>query len=118
MKQEQKTVECCGKPLQFESVKAHSSASCRKEVATCPKCDTWFERKQGSDIVYRGNDEKKQYECVTCGATIMGACVAHPVWEFPEHLAGFGECRYEDVPYCPNCEKKPGFHDGKPIRGG
>ena len=46
----------------------------------------------------------------------MAAKVAHPIHDGPFVGAGSGECRYEDVGYCPNCETKPNFH-GAPVKG-
>ena len=56
------------------------------------------------------------YKCKDCEAAIMAATVAHPIWE-PGIAGGSGECHHEQVPYCPNCERKPGFH-GAPITAG
>lgn len=53
------------------------------------------------------------WKCKDCGADIFGAQVAHPVW-IRGFSGGGGECRYETLPYCPNCEKKPNFH-GAPV---
>ena len=53
------------------------------------------------------------YKCKTCNADILGAQVAHPVW-VRGFTGGGGECRYETVPYCPNCETKPNSH-GSPV---
>jgi rubrerythrin len=53
------------------------------------------------------------YVCKDCDANVLVATVAHPIWE-RGMAGGSGECRYEQVPYCPNCEKKPGYH-GAPI---
>ena len=44
----------------------------------------------------------------------MGARIAHPIWDGPFPMSGSGRCDYEEVPYCPKCEKKPDFH-GTPI---
>lgn len=52
------------------------------------------------------------FTCKDCGSIILTATVAHSIHDFPG--AGGGECRYEQVPYCPNCERKPDFH-GSPI---
>jgi hypothetical protein len=118
MKQEQKTIECCGNPVSFEFVKGqHSSSSYQKEYGVCSECGLGFERKRGSNIAYKQNREEGGANCTECGTVILGVKVAHPVWEFPEMMAGFGECRYEMVPFCPKCEKEPNFH-GEPIRGG
>lgn len=50
-----------------------------------------------------------------CGSEIMSATVARPIWDGPFPCSGSGRCQYQDTPYCPNCETKPGFH-GSPIR--
>lgn len=49
-----------------------------------------------------------------CGTAIMGAKVAHPIWDGPFACSGSGQCHYETVPYCPKCEVEPNFH-GAPI---
>lgn len=49
-----------------------------------------------------------------CGEEIMGAKVAHPIWDGPFPRSGSGQCHYETVPYCPKCEMEPSFH-GAPI---
>lgn len=56
-----------------------------------------------------------KWTCNTCQAVIMNARVAHPVHDGPFALSGGGECEYEDIGYCPNCERKPDFH-GAPIK--
>jgi rubredoxin len=58
------------------------------------------------------NKTEHGWACKTCGHIIMEAKVAHPIHISPG--AGFGECRYESVGYCPNCERKPDFH-GNPV---
>jgi rubrerythrin len=55
------------------------------------------------------SENPPKWVCKDCGATIMAATVAHPIWDGPG-ASGSGECDYESVGYCPNCEKKPGFH--------
>ena len=49
-----------------------------------------------------------------CGTGIMGASVAHPIWDGPFACSGSGQVHTETVPFCPKCEIKPGFH-GAPI---
>lgn len=51
--------------------------------------------------------EDGSYTCKTCGSVIMAAKVAHPVWDGPFPMSGSGKCIYEEVPYCPKCEKRP-----------
>lgn len=53
------------------------------------------------------------WTCKTCDAVIMEAKVAHPIW-LRGMSGGFGECKYESVGYCPNCETKPAFN-GAPV---
>lgn len=61
----------------------------------------------------KGEDgQVKEWRCNTCEALILNARVAHPIWW--SEGAGGGECKYEDIGYCPNCEKKPDFH-GYPV---
>jgi rubrerythrin len=55
------------------------------------------------------SENPPKWVCKDCGATIMAATVAHPIWDGPG-ASGSGECDYEKIGYCPNCEKKPGFH--------
>ncbi len=54
------------------------------------------------------------FRCKECHAVILSQRVAHPIWDGPSPMSGHGECRYEEVPYCPNCERKPNF-SGAPI---
>lgn len=49
-----------------------------------------------------------------CGTLVLGAEIAHPIWDGPGPCSGSGECQYDTVPYCPACENKPDFH-GQPI---
>jgi len=56
------------------------------------------------------------WHCKDCGALIQAAQIAHPVHDGLFPMSGSGECQYETVGYCPNCEKKPGFH-GAPVSG-
>lgn len=65
-------------------------------------------RKHGSDIIYKKTE--KGYECMTCGEEVMSGRVAHPIWDGPIPMSGGGECKYEEVPYCPKCEEEPNFH--------
>ncbi len=77
-----------------------------------------FMRGRGRSVVYKiktENDKGEQtYECAQCGGGIIGARVAHPIWDGPFPCSGSGRCHYERVPYCPKCEKEPSF-DGIPI---
>jgi len=72
-------------------------------------------RGPGDESNWKKSDDGS-WHCNTCGALIMGARVAHPVHDGPFPGAGSGECEYETIGYCPNCEKKPDFH-GAPVSG-
>jgi len=72
-----------------------------------------FMRGGGRLVAYKLVSEKgnkQTYECANCGSEILGARVAHPIWDGPFPMSGSGECHYEQVPYCPKCEEKPKFH--------
>ena len=69
-------------------------------------------REPGNMDNYEKRDD--EYHCKTCGSPIMAAQVAHPIHFREMPGAGAGECQYEDIPYCPNCERKPSF-SGTPI---
>src|SRR3972149_4573072 len=70
-------------------------------------------RKPG-DLNNYYQDEGKVWRCRDCQGEIMAITVAHPIWFRELSCAGSGECRYEQVPYCPNCEEEPNPH-GNPI---
>lgn len=61
-----------------------------------------------------GDGDKYKWVCKTCNADILGATVAHPIHIARFGGAGGGECKYEEIGYCPNCERKPDFH-GTPV---
>ena len=82
---------------------------CREEALSVKKVE---KRAAGNLNNYIQKDDG--FVCITCGADIMAAKVAHTVRDGLFAFSGSGEVRYEDVPYCPNCEEKPSFH-GKPI---
>ena len=72
------------------------------------------ERKRKPDPKnYELGPDGKTLVCKSCKATILAADVAHPIWV--SEGAGFGECKNERVPFCPNCDKRPSFH-GHPVR--
>lgn len=60
-------------------------------------------------IISEDNNGRQSYQCNKCGSDIMSATVAHPIHDGPFPLSGSGECHYEQVPYCPKCEKEPSF---------
>lgn len=59
-------------------------------------------------------DGEPGYLCRDCGDEILAATVHHPVWIEGMGCAGTGEVRTSQVPYCPNCERKPGSQ-GTPV---
>ncbi|MBI5066315.1 hypothetical protein HZA97_08830 [Candidatus Woesearchaeota archaeon] len=77
-----------------------------------------YARKQGSEVVYLviNSDPTGKFncKCAKCDSEVLGARIAHPIWDGPFPCSGSGKCHYETVPYCPNCEKQPNFH-GSPI---
>lgn len=70
-------------------------------------------KKKGNEIAYRKTNGG--YECTSCGSEIIAGKVAHPIWDGPFPLSGSGKCHYEEVPYCPKCEKEPN-PSGSPIQ--
>ena len=53
-------------------------------------------------------------ECLKCGTAAERAEVVHEIRHSRFHLLGTETSSYENVPYCPACEKKPD-PDGTPI---
>lgn len=48
--------------------------------------------------------------CSTCGGPPEVGVIAHPLHYPDQPGVGKGECRYEQIVYCPNCEEPPNFH--------
>jgi hypothetical protein len=109
-----KTTEllCCEKPLEF--IVQKGSGSYVPEIANCPTCKAYFERKPKSEVAYKSINDGKSYSCTKCGGEIQVGKIAYPIWDGPGPMSGSGRCEYERVPYCPKCEKEPNFH-GTPI---
>ena len=65
-----------------------------------------FMRDKESKVVYKVIKEKGKktqvYSCSECEGDIQSARVEHQIWGNPH------ESVYESIPYCPNCETKPG----------
>ncbi len=115
---ENKDLKCCDKSLEFILVKGDSWQAYKPETATCSKCKTYYERKPGKDFEYKQVGGKEGgYVCTSDSQEIMGARVAHPIWDGPFPMSGSGRCEYETVPYCSKHEQKPDFH-GTPIEVG
>jgi hypothetical protein len=84
------------------------------KVIPSPKEKPEDEKRAPGDMKnYAGNPEDG-YVCRECDGPILGARVAHPIHTKLMPGAGSGECRYETVPYCPNCDKTPNFN-GAPV---
>ena len=83
-------------------------------MASAP--EEWVKQRQAALDAKAATYEKVDdgFKCKACGAHILGAKVAHPIHDGPFPMSGFGECLYDQEPYCPNCEEKPSFH-GAPI---
>jgi hypothetical protein len=96
--------------LEFKVVDVENGMTFKPEVAY--KDGQEFLRARGSEVIYKKINNG--YECVTCESSIMGAKIVHPVWDSPFPMSGFGECMYEEIPYCPKCEKEPDSR-GAPI---
>lgn len=60
-------------------------------------------------------NEDGTWTCNACKSSIRAKTVAHPIHDGPFPLSGSGKCEYEEVIYCPKCEKEPSFH-GTPIK--
>lgn len=83
-------------------------------VRPSPKEKPENEKRVAGDMKnYAGNPEDG-YVCRECDGPVLGAQVAHPIHSRMMPGAGSGECQYEMVPYCPNCDKKPNYH-GAPV---
>ena len=77
-----------------------------------------YMRRKGNSNIYKitsENDEGKFFvECSECESKIISATVTHSIHDGPFPLSGSGQCKYEKVPYCSNCEEKPNY-SGAPI---
>ena len=87
-------------------------AACVLETAKDSKGQE-FIRRRGNNLTYR--KIAGGYQCIQCDSEIQAGRVAHPIWDGPFPMSGSGRCHYEEVPYCPKCEKEPNF-DGTPIQ--
>ena len=78
-------------------------------LATNPKPE---KREPGNFDNYTKN-EGRGWRCKDCKSMIFSGIVAHPIW-LRGTKGGFGKCKYEEVPYCSNCEKEPNCN-GEPV---
>ncbi len=114
-KKKNKAIQCCGKDLEFKIISINPNRpSYHPQIAECPECNAYFEKKDKNDFAYKSIDDGASFSCTKCGGNIQGVRVAHPIHDGLFFNSGSGECYYEIVPYCPSCEKKPNFH-GDPV---
>ena len=102
-----KKIICCNEGLEFKVQfwwKGHEDY--KPEQVTCKQCDTYYAKKEESNIVYKMNEDKS-YNCLDCNEKIMGITVWHPVHDGFFKGSGSGSVRAERVPYCPKCEEMP-----------
>jgi len=71
-----------------------------------------YYRKMGSEIIYKQTHDG--FQCMSCDSEIQTAQVAHTIRDNLFLFSGSGKCKYEEVLYCPKCEKKPNYC-GLPI---
>jgi len=50
----------------------------------------------------------------SCGTSIQGKKVTHPIHDGPFPLSGSGRVRTETIPFCPKCEVEPNT-SGAPV---
>jgi hypothetical protein len=108
---------CCEKPLEFEDDEDvwFGWEEYRPETAFCEGCDTLFERRPGGSVAYKrietGSANMKLAYCTGCDNRIVYDDVVHPVLDDEGNKI---DRKYEEVPYCIRCEKKPNL-EGAPI---
>lgn len=105
-------IKCCDKPLEFRLLEGDTWQSYKPEAAVCPSCNTYFERRPGSEVAYRERKDGS-FECTTCKEPIMEAKVSRVIHDGPFAKSGGGEVHKEKVSFCPYCETTP--HTGEPI---
>ncbi len=72
------------------------------------------ESKSAYPILDESDQNGEEFIHRTCGMTILGKRVTHPIWYKGMTAAGGGEVQIEIVPFCPKCEPAPNPH-GDPI---
>ncbi len=98
--------------LEFILIEAQDWVEHRIEAAV--KDGVEYQRKAGSDIVYRSTEEG--FQCMVCGSEVEAVRVAHANYDGIFEMSGGGRPVYEIVPYCPSCEEKP-ESQGTPVKG-
>jgi len=104
---------CCKEVLVWESC-SQPWADHKLEEASCRACGKKFIKK-GVNLYTRERSEV-YFICSRCGFMITNTRIAHPVHDGPFPFSGTGRCFHEEVPFCPQCEKKPSS-PGSLIRG-
>jgi hypothetical protein len=105
-------MSCCNKGLEF--IDWGGGPEFMAEKAECD-CGAVYFRKRGTDRIYKTLDKGTTFTCIYCNSIIQSVQVSHSIHDGPSPLSGHGEVVYEQVPYCPKCEKKP-ESNGLPIR--
>ena len=74
----------------------------------------WIRKTHNPTQLYTAKPDGNRWHCAKCGSVLCGATIAHTVRDGLFPCSGSGEVKYEIAPFCPTCEKKPGFH-GSPT---
>lgn len=74
----------------------------------------WLRKANSKEQLYVASRQTNLWNCAKCGGALLGVRVAHPIWDGPFPCSGSGQCKYEQAPYCPTCEKEPS-QSGNPI---
>jgi hypothetical protein len=83
-------------------------------VLTSEELDEEIAARERSDTVRYERQQDSSYVCRECGTAVLKIRVAHPIWDGPFPTSGSGKCRYEEVFYCPSCEREPN-PSGAPV---
>jgi len=102
-------MKCCDVNLDFTQV---GGIEVEIYEAICLICSTRYHKKSNNETIYKYVSDS--WVCTKCGDGIKAKVVAHPIHFGLFELSGTGKCKYENLPYCPNCEKEPSFY-GKII---
>lgn len=100
----------------LETVSRKPWLSFLPEYAMDPEGELFMRRGVGFPT-YRAvsiTDGKIKYACNSCGGPVMAATVVHLVRDGPFSFPGSERREFENIPYCPNCEEKPGT-PGAPV---
>lgn len=108
--------------LEWKEVYGHYADDHRLERTRPSKSRGQFyvRKKKKPEHMYITEEESFDHlKCVTCRTTIERVEVVHKIHTSLFNLPGTEKNSYENVPYCPACERKPnpeGTPIGKPAR--